>query len=189
MLSNLTAEQRNILQTLLPGLGYLADTMRAVVTMYLPGSDKRWLNVYVQKQGLTLKTEQPDFTGRKIRSVEEPLVCRTLQKNIVVKGRRELEPGKFCGFVAYPVRDVRGKCFAAISIQADEAELQKLNGEPEDLRKSLELRKLLDKAKSILMSAHGMTEQEAYRKMQQYSMAKRITLKQLAESIIAAAGK
>ena len=39
------------------------------------------------------------------------------------------------------------------------------------------------------MAAHGMTEQEAYRKMQQFSMAKRISLKALAESIIAAAAK
>ena len=57
------------------------------------------------------------------------------------------------------------------------------------LKESLENRKLLDRAKGILMAAHGMTEQEAYRKMQQFSMAKRISLKELAESIIAAAAK
>jgi response regulator NasT len=49
----------------------------------------------------------------------------------------------------------------------------------------LETRKLLDKAKGILMAAHGLTEQEAYRKLQQFSMAKRISLKELAEKIIA----
>ncbi len=188
MLSNLTAEQRNILQTLLPGLGYIADTTHAIVTIYLQ-LDKRWLNIYAQKQGLTLTTEQPDFTGRKIRSVEEPLVCRTLQQNIIVKGRRETEPGKFCGFHVYPLRDMRGKCFAAMTLQAEETELQKLNGEAMDLRKSLATRKLVDTAKEIIMQAHGLSEREAYRKMQQYSMAKRITLKQLAENIIAAARK
>jgi response regulator NasT len=39
------------------------------------------------------------------------------------------------------------------------------------------------------MSAHGFSEGEAYRKMQQYSMNRRMTLKELAEAIIAAAGK
>ena len=67
--------------------------------------------------------------------------------------------------------------------------MQKLNAELAQLKDSLETRKLLDRAKGILMAAHGMTEQEAYRKMQQFSMAKRISLKELAESIIAAAAK
>ena len=64
-----------------------------------------------------------------------------------------------------------------------------MNDELEQLKDSLETRKLLDRAKGILMTAHGMTEQEAYRRMQQFSMAKRISLKELAESIIEAAEK
>jgi response regulator NasT len=39
------------------------------------------------------------------------------------------------------------------------------------------------------MAAHNITEAEAYRKMQQYSMNQRTTLKELAEAIIAAAAK
>ena len=57
------------------------------------------------------------------------------------------------------------------------AEVKSLNDELEQLKDSLETRKLLDRAKGILMTAHGMTEQEAYRRMQQFSMAKRISLK------------
>jgi AmiR/NasT family two-component response regulator len=78
--------------------------------------------------------------------------------------------------------------FPAMEIAAKRfQEMQKLNLELDKLKESLETRKLLDRAKGILMTAHGMTEQEAYRKMQQFSMAKRISLKELAESIIAAA--
>ena len=69
------------------------------------------------------------------------------------------------------------------------AQLQQLNQELVDLKDSLETRKLVDRAKGILMTAHKISEQDAYRKMQQYSMAKRITLKALAESIIKAAEK
>jgi AmiR/NasT family two-component response regulator len=52
------------------------------------------------------------------------------------------------------------------------------------LRESLATRKLLDRAKGILMTAHGFTEQEAYRSMQQYSMNRRLSIKEVAEAII-----
>ncbi len=95
------------------------------------------------------------------------------------------------GVIAYLIKPVREEqLFPAMEIAASRfAELQKLNSELGDLKESLETRKLLDRAKGILMTAHGFNEQEAYRKMQQFSMAKRISLKELAESIIEAAEK
>lgn len=102
-----------------------------------------------------------------------------------------VEKASEAGVIAYLVKPVREEqLFPAMEIAVTRfAELQKLSSELENLKESLETRKLLDRAKGILMTAHGMTEQEAYRKMQQFSMAKRITLKELAESIIAAAAK
>lgn len=102
-----------------------------------------------------------------------------------------VDKAKDAGVIAYLVKPVREEqLFPAMEIAHSRfMELQKLNAELVDLKDSLATRKLLDRAKGILMSAHGMTEQEAYRKMQQYSMAKRISLKELAESIIAAAAK
>lgn len=102
-----------------------------------------------------------------------------------------VEKAKDAGVIAYLVKPVREEqLFPAMEIAVSRfAELQQLNEELSELKESLETRKLLDRAKGILMTAHGMTEQEAYRKMQQFSMAKRISLKQLAESIIAAAEK
>lgn len=102
-----------------------------------------------------------------------------------------VEKASEAGVIAYLVKPVREEqLFPAMEIAVTRfAELKKLSSELENLKESLETRKLLDRAKGILMTAHGMTEQEAYRKMQQFSMAKRITLKELAESIIAAAAK
>lgn len=93
------------------------------------------------------------------------------------------------GVIAYLVKPVREEqLFPAIQIAVDRFhDFQQLNKELDDLKESLEVRKLVDKAKGILMAAHGMTEQEAYRKLQQFSMVKRISLKKLAESVIAAA--
>ena len=314
MLSTLTAEQKNTLQTLLSGLELAADIAHARVTIYLSDNDKKFLQVFKQVQPLTQRGKvQPDLTGRKVRVVEEPLVQRTLQNNISVRGMRELELGVFNSFWVYPLRDLRGRCYGALSFEtldpdevliretvelllnlpkpvekngnykrlssADgllvvnkdkvivaanneakhlfqvmgvrdllgkrtnhleinwpvvgmvidtgtaenreftsnglllavrvlpvapkakggsaivilqdvtelrkkEEELEALNAELADLKESLETRKLLDRAKGILMAAHGMTEQEAYRKLQQFSMAQRISLKELAEKVI-----
>lgn len=95
------------------------------------------------------------------------------------------------GVSAYLVKPVREEqLFPAMEIAFSRfAQLQQLNQELLDLKDSLETRKLVDRAKGILMTAHKISEQDAYRKMQQYSMAKRISLKALAESIIKATEK
>ena len=101
-----------------------------------------------------------------------------------------VEQASDAGVIAYLVKPVREEqLFPAMEIAAKRFQEMQLNLELDKLKESLENRKLLDRAKGILMAAHGMTEQEAYRKMQQFSMAKRISLKELAESIIAAAAK
>ena len=50
MLSNLTAEQRNSLQAMPQVLGLAADIAHAAVTIYLPGENKKFFNVYKQEQ-------------------------------------------------------------------------------------------------------------------------------------------
>ena len=83
-----------------------------------------------------------------------------------------VEKASDAGVIAYLVKPVREEqLFPAMEIAAKRfQEMHKLNLELDKLKESLETRKLLDRAKGILMAAHGMTEQEAYRKMQQISM-------------------
>ena len=92
------------------------------------------------------------------------------------------------GVIAYLVKPVREQqLFPAVEVAVSRFRAwQELGRELDELKESLATRKLVDRAKGILMAAHHMTEQEAYRKMQQFSMAKRISLKKLAEEIIAA---
>ena len=140
---------------------------------------------------LTLDVNMPvmdGLTAAKLIAAENiaPVLLLTAysQQDIVEKASES-------GVIAYLVKPIREEqLFPAMEIAEKRfQEMQKLNGELAQLKESLETRKLLDRAKGILMAAHGMTEQEAYRKMQQFSMAKRISLKALAESIIAAAAK
>ena len=99
-----------------------------------------------------------------------------------------VEKANSSGVMAYLVKPVREEqLFASMQVaMARFKEYQKMDSELADLRESLET---LDRAKGILMAAHGLTEDEAYSKMRQYSMNRRITLKELAEAVIASAEK
>jgi two-component system, response regulator PdtaR len=61
-----------------------------------------------------------------------------------------------------------------------------LSAEVADLSDKLEARKLVDRAKGILMDQFGVTEAEAYRRIQQQSMNARKSMKEVAEAIILA---
>lgn len=102
-----------------------------------------------------------------------------------------VERANSSGVMAYLVKPVREEqLFATMQVAIGRfKEYQKMDSELAVLRESLETRKLLDRAKGILMAAHGFTEDEAYSKMRQYSMNRRITLKELAEAVIASAEK
>jgi len=66
------------------------------------------------------------------------------------------------------------------------AEASALADEVADLTERLESRKVLDRAKGILM-ARGMTEPEAYQRLQRLAMDKRKPLRDIAEAVILAA--
>jgi AmiR/NasT family two-component response regulator len=60
-----------------------------------------------------------------------------------------------------------------------------LEGEVDDLQDRLETRKLVDRAKGLLQSRHGMDEAQAYRWVQRTSMDRRLSMREVAEQVIA----
>ena len=64
--------------------------------------------------------------------------------------------------------------------------LREMEKEIEDLKEALETRKLVEKAKGILMESLGISEKEAFRRIQKQSMDKRISMRAVAEAIILA---
>jgi len=64
------------------------------------------------------------------------------------------------------------------------AELQALEAEVAGLAGQLETRKLVDRAKGLLMARNGMTEPEAFRWIQRTAMDRRSTMKAVAEAVI-----
>ena len=65
-------------------------------------------------------------------------------------------------------------------------EFKTLRKEVADLQDALETRKLVDRAKGILMDKQGLSEAEAFRKIQKMSMNNRRPMKEVAEAIILA---
>jgi two-component system, response regulator PdtaR len=64
------------------------------------------------------------------------------------------------------------------------AELQALEHEVAGLSEQLATRKVVDRAKGLLMSSNGMTEPEAFRWIQRTAMDRRTTMRAVAEAVI-----
>lgn len=105
--------------------------------------------------------------------------------------REIVDKAKESGVLAYLVKPVKEEnLFPAMEIAMSRfREFLSIEQELEELKTSLEARKLLDRAKGVLMDVHGLTESEAYRRIQQYSMAKRKSIKEVAQAIVAAASR
>ena len=99
-----------------------------------------------------------------------------------------IERAKDAGVVGYLVKPFRESDLSpAIEVAvARFAEFRALEKEVGNLKSALETRKLVDRAKGILMDSQGMTESEAFRKIQKMSMNTRKPMKEVAEAIILA---
>ncbi len=68
------------------------------------------------------------------------------------------------------------------------AELTALEAEVGNLQERLETRKLVEQAKGLLQSRHGMSEPEAFRWIQKNSMDRRLTMRKVAETVVETLG-
>ncbi len=103
--------------------------------------------------------------------------------------QRELvDRAREAGVTAYLVKPYREEDLTpAIEVAlARFREFQELEKQVTDLQQALETRKLVDRAKGILMDKQGLTEAEAFRKIQKMSMDNRKPMKDVAEAIILA---
>ncbi|MBI4673847.1 MAG: response regulator [Chloroflexi bacterium] len=99
-----------------------------------------------------------------------------------------VDRAKEAGVVGYLVKPFREQeIVPAIEIAlARFLEFRELEKEVGDLNETLETRKVVDRAKGILMDTQGLTEQEAFRKIQKMSMNSRKPMKEIAQAIVLA---
>lgn len=102
-------------------------------------------------------------------------------------GQREfVEKAREAGAMAYLVKPfTKADLVPAIEIAISRfAELKALEKEVTTLSGQLETRKLVDRAKSILMQAHGVSEPEAFRWIQRTAMDRRTDMRTVAHLVI-----
>ncbi len=110
------------------------------------------------------------------------LLLTAYSERDLIAGARE------AGVVAYLVKPFREAELApAIEVAlARFEEFQQLRRQVQDLEQTLETRKLVERAKGLLMESQGLTEAEAFRKIQQISMNTRKPMREVAEAILLA---
>jgi response regulator NasT len=101
-----------------------------------------------------------------------------------------VERAREAGAMAYLVKPFsKSDLVPAIEMAVSRyAEIISLEIEVADLAERLETRKLVDRAKGILQTSFGMSEPDAFRWIQKTSMDKRVTMRDVAELVIAEHG-
>jgi AmiR/NasT family two-component response regulator len=97
-----------------------------------------------------------------------------------------VERARDAGAMAYLVKPfTKADLVPAIEMAASRfTEISALEAEVTTLRDRLEVRKLLDRAKGLLQSEHGLSEPEAFRWIQKTSMDRRISMREVAQAVL-----
>ena len=97
-----------------------------------------------------------------------------------------IERARDAGAMAYLVKPFQKRdLLPAIEMATSRfAEIRALESEVTDLRERLEARKLIERAKGVLMTEHRMTEPEAFRWIQRAAMDNRTSMRAVAELVL-----
>ena len=140
------------------------------------------------------KTHQPDLAILDVKmpeldgiSAAEQIIEISPVLMLTAFSQRELvERAKDAGVMAYVVKPFTiGDLTPAIEIAVSRYDQMKsLKAEVTDLHERLETRKIIDRAKGILMQALNLTEPEAFSWIQRAAMDRRISMKAVAQAVI-----
>lgn len=100
--------------------------------------------------------------------------------------RALIEAARDAGVFAYLVKPFqKAELVAAVEVAvARHRQVRVLNDEVANLTDRLDARKVLDRAKGLLMLRHGVSEPDAFRQLQRRAMDGRTTMKAVAEAIL-----
>ncbi|MGH9286390.1 MAG: ANTAR domain-containing response regulator, partial [Acidimicrobiales bacterium] len=101
--------------------------------------------------------------------------------------RNLIEEARDAGVLAYLIKPFqRSELIPAIEVALGRFnEMRALRAEVDGLEEQLETRRVLDRAKGILMDTYGMKESAAFSFIQRNAMQRRLRMKALAELVIA----
>lgn len=112
-----------------------------------------------------------------------PVVLLTAysQKDLVERAQQ----AGVVGYLVKPFRDSDIQPAVEVALARFE-EFRALRKQVHTLEESLESRKLIDRAKGVLMDAQSLTEADAFRRIQKLSMDSRKSMREVAEAILLA---
>lgn len=101
-----------------------------------------------------------------------------------------VERARDAGAMAYLVKPfTKSDLVPAIEMAVSRyAEITALEAEVSGLNERLETRKIVERAKGLLQSRHGLSEPEAFRWIQKNSMDRRLTMRKVAETVLETLG-
>ncbi|MDP2293363.1 MAG: response regulator [Actinomycetota bacterium] len=101
--------------------------------------------------------------------------------------REVVEDARDAGALAYLVKPYqKSDLIPAIEVAIGRfRELQQLSGEVDALGEQLEARKVIDRAKGVLIDQHGMKEHDAFTFIQRTAMSERSRMRDVADRILA----
>ena len=119
------------------------------------------------------------------RAVSAEKICPVVMLTAFSQ-REVIEQARDAGALAYLVKPFqKTDLVPAIELAIGRfAELKLLSGERDALDEQLQLRKLLDRAKGVLIDKHHMTEQAAFDFIQKSAMSSRSRMKDVAQKVI-----
>ena len=168
------------LREMLTGLGYLV--------VGEAGDGQTAVNVAreVRPDLLIMDVKMPELDGiAATRILTEERIAPVLL--LTAFSQQDLiQRAKEAGVVGYIVKPFReAELVPAIEVAlARFGEFRAVEREAADLRETLETRKLIERAKGVLMETGGLKEADAFRKIQKLSMNTRKSMREIAEAVL-----
>ena len=131
-----------------------------------------------------LDVQMPVLDG--ISAAEKIIAIAPVLMSTAFSQRELVDRARDAGVMAYVVKPFTiSDLVPAIEIAISRhSQMRSLADEVADLHDRLETRKVIDRAKGILMKALNLTEPEAFSWIQRAAMDRRITMKEVAEAVI-----
>ena len=140
----------------------------------------------MKPDAVILDIKMPVMTGLEAaRLIVETKICPVVM--LTAFSQREIiEQARDAGALAYLVKPFqKSDIVPAIELAiARYAEMQALTGEVAALGAQLEIRKLVDRAKGILLDKYAMSESDAFAYIQKLAMAERVKMGDISQRII-----
>src|SRR5205823_8027259 len=97
-----------------------------------------------------------------------------------------VQRAKYAGVIGYLVKPIReSQLSPEIEITLTRfREFQQVRKELGDVKEALDARKVIDRAKGLLMERYNLTEADAFRRIQKRSMDTRKSMKEVAEAVL-----